>query len=92
VVLRPNRSSVQSGRPRWRSRNVVEAGDAAYLERYGLLWPGDVGCVSWNAVRVADFADENLAGSRFENVYLVDARFRNVDLTNARFHLVDLTG
>ena len=41
---------------------------------------------------MADFADENLAGSRFENVYLVDARFRNVDLTNARFHLVDLTG
>jgi hypothetical protein len=41
---------------------------------------------------VADFADEDLAGSRFENVYLVDARFRNVDLTNARFHLVDLTG
>ncbi len=41
---------------------------------------------------VTDFSGENLAGSRFEDVYLIDARFRNVDLTNARFHLVDLTG
>jgi uncharacterized protein YjbI with pentapeptide repeats len=54
--------------------------------------PRDVGGVSWNAARVADFADESLAGSRFEDVYLADARFRHVDLTNARFHLVDLTG
>jgi hypothetical protein len=41
---------------------------------------------------MTDFIGENLAGSRFEKVYLTDARFHNVDLTNARFHLVDLTG
>jgi len=41
---------------------------------------------------VADFASENLTGSRFEDVYLTGARFHDVDLTNARFHLVDLTG
>ncbi len=41
---------------------------------------------------MADFTDEDLAGSRFEDVFLADARFRHVDLTNARFHLVDLTG
>lgn len=43
-------------------------------------------------VGVTHFASENLAGSRFEDVYLADARFRNVDLSNARFHLVDLKG
>jgi len=41
---------------------------------------------------VAEFASENLAGSRFEDVYLTGARFHDVDLTNARFRLVDLTG
>ena len=41
---------------------------------------------------MAEFAHENLAGTRFEDVYLTDARFHDVDLTNARFHLVDLTG
>jgi uncharacterized protein YjbI with pentapeptide repeats len=41
---------------------------------------------------VTDFTNENLTGSRFEDVYLTDARFHDVDLTNARFHLVDLTG
>jgi hypothetical protein len=41
---------------------------------------------------VTDFVNENLTGSRFEDVYLTDARFRDVDLTNARFRLVDLTG
>jgi hypothetical protein len=49
-------------------------------------------CVSWKAGRVTDFTNENLTGSRFEDVYLTDARFHDVDLTNARFHLVDLTG
>ncbi len=41
---------------------------------------------------MTDFIQENLTGSRFEDVYLTDARFHNVDLTNARFRLVDLTG
>jgi hypothetical protein len=41
---------------------------------------------------VADFTGENLAGARFEDVYLTGARFHDVDLTNARFRLVDLTG
>lgn len=41
---------------------------------------------------MADFIGRNLAGSRFEDVYLTGARFRDVDLTGARFHLVDLTG
>jgi uncharacterized protein YjbI with pentapeptide repeats len=41
---------------------------------------------------VTSFTNENLTGSRFEDVYLTDARFHDVDLTNARFHLVDLTG
>ena len=41
---------------------------------------------------MTDFTNENLTGSRFEDVYLTDARFHDVDLTNARFHLVDLTG
>ena len=41
---------------------------------------------------MADFTSENLAGSRFEDVYLTGARFHDVDLTNARFHEVDLTG
>jgi uncharacterized protein YjbI with pentapeptide repeats len=41
---------------------------------------------------VADFTNENLTGSRFEDVYLTGARFHDVDLTGARFRLVDLTG
>jgi uncharacterized protein YjbI with pentapeptide repeats len=41
---------------------------------------------------MADFIGEDLAGSRFEDVYLTDARFHDVDLTGARFHLADLTG
>jgi uncharacterized protein YjbI with pentapeptide repeats len=41
---------------------------------------------------VTDFTSENLAGSRFEDVYLTGARFHDVDLTSARFRLVDLTG
>lgn len=45
-----------------------------------------------NAARVADFIKQNLAGSRFEDVYLTDARFRDVDLKGARFNLVDLSG
>ncbi len=50
------------------------------------------GSVSWQGGWVADFIRENLAGSRFEDVYLTGARFRDVDLTNARLDLVDLTG
>jgi hypothetical protein len=41
---------------------------------------------------VADFTNENLTGSRFEEVYLTGARFHMVDLSGARFHEVDLTG
>jgi uncharacterized protein YjbI with pentapeptide repeats len=41
---------------------------------------------------MADFTHENLAGSRFEDVYLTGARFHDIDLTGARFDLVDLTG
>jgi uncharacterized damage-inducible protein DinB len=41
---------------------------------------------------VTDFISQDLAGARFEDVYLTGARFRDVDLTGARFHLVDLTG
>ena len=41
---------------------------------------------------MADFTNENLTGSRFEDVNLTGARFHDVDLTNARFHLADLTG
>jgi len=41
---------------------------------------------------VTDFTNENLTGSRFEDVYLTNARFHDVDLTNARFREVDLTG
>jgi DinB superfamily/Pentapeptide repeats (8 copies) len=41
---------------------------------------------------VTDFISQDLAGSRFEGVYLTGARFRDVDLTGARFQLVDLTG
>ena len=41
---------------------------------------------------MADFTNENLTGSRFEDVYLTGARFHDVDLTGARFDLVDLTG
>jgi DinB superfamily/Pentapeptide repeats (8 copies) len=45
-----------------------------------------------HAGRVTEFTGENLAGSRFEDVYLTGARFHDVDLTGARFDLVDLTG
>ena len=41
---------------------------------------------------MTEFVKQNLAGARFEDVYLTGARFRDVDLTGARFHLVDLTG
>lgn len=41
---------------------------------------------------MADFADEDLSGSRFEHVSLADARIRDVSLANARFRSVDLTG
>jgi uncharacterized protein YjbI with pentapeptide repeats len=41
---------------------------------------------------MAEFIKENLAGSRFEDVYLTGAQFHDVDLKNARLHLVDLTG
>jgi hypothetical protein len=41
---------------------------------------------------MAEFITENLAGSRFEDVYLTGARFHDVDLTGASFRLVDLTG
>jgi len=41
---------------------------------------------------MTDFTSENLAGSRFEDVYLTGATFHDVNLSNARFHLVDLTG
>lgn len=41
---------------------------------------------------VPDFTGENLAGSRFDDVYLTGARFHDVDLSNARFRLVDMTG
>jgi DinB superfamily/Pentapeptide repeats (8 copies) len=41
---------------------------------------------------VTDFSGENLAGSRFDDVYLTGARFHDVDFTSARFRMVDLTG
>jgi len=41
---------------------------------------------------VTDFIQQDLTGSRFEDVYLTDARFHDVDLSNARFHLVSLSG
>lgn len=41
---------------------------------------------------MTDFISKDLAGSRFEEVYLTGARFHNVDLTGASFRLVDLTG
>jgi DinB superfamily/Pentapeptide repeats (8 copies) len=41
---------------------------------------------------VAEFINQNLTGSLFEEVYLTGARFHDVDLTGARFQLVDLTG
>jgi hypothetical protein len=39
-----------------------------------------------------DFSHENLAGARFEDVYLTGAQFRDVDLSGARFRLVNLSG
>ena len=42
--------------------------------------------------RVPDFIGENLAGSRFDDVYLTSASFHDVDLSHARFRLVDMTG
>jgi uncharacterized protein YjbI with pentapeptide repeats len=41
---------------------------------------------------VTDFSGENLAGSRFDDVYLTGAGFHDVDFTSARFRMVDLTG
>ena len=41
---------------------------------------------------MAEFIQQNLTGSRFEDVYLTGARFHDVDLKNARLDLVDLTG
>jgi DinB superfamily/Pentapeptide repeats (8 copies) len=41
---------------------------------------------------VAEFTNEDLTGSLFDDVYLTGARFHDVDLSNARFQLVDLTG
>ena len=41
---------------------------------------------------MADFAGEDLAGSRFERVDLGGAHFFAVDLTEARFRGVDLRG
>jgi hypothetical protein len=43
------------------------------------------------AGRATDFISENLAGSRFGDVYLTGARFHDVDLSGARFHLVFAT-
>jgi hypothetical protein len=65
--------------------------DDVYLYCISSPSPG-AGRSSWQAGRVTDFTRENLAGARFEDVYLTGARFHDVDLTNARFHLVDLTG
>jgi hypothetical protein len=48
--------------------------------------------ISWKGDRMTEFIKEDLAGSRFEDVYLTGAQFHDVDLTNARLHLVDLTG
>jgi uncharacterized protein YjbI with pentapeptide repeats len=48
--------------------------------------------VSWQACPVTDVTNQNLSGSRFEDVYLTQAQFHDVDLTNARFNLVDMTG
>jgi uncharacterized protein YjbI with pentapeptide repeats len=44
------------------------------------------------AAGMTEFTSENLAGSRFSDVYLTGARFHDIDLTSARFSLVDLTG
>lgn len=41
---------------------------------------------------MADFIDENLAGSRFERVDLTGAEFNDVDLSRARFRGGDFTG
>ena len=41
---------------------------------------------------MADFRQDNLSGSTFEEVYLKDAVFRQVDLTGALFDQVYLTG
>ncbi len=41
---------------------------------------------------MADFRQENLSGSTFEEVYLKDARFHQVDLSGAVFDEVYLTG
>jgi uncharacterized protein YjbI with pentapeptide repeats len=41
---------------------------------------------------VADLIKQDLAGARFEDVYLTGARFRDVDLADARFQLVNLSG
>src|SRR5690348_18190325 len=41
---------------------------------------------------MADFAREDLTGSRFDQTDLTGARFDQVDLSSARFRNVDLTG
>jgi uncharacterized damage-inducible protein DinB len=41
---------------------------------------------------VTEFISQDLAGARFEDVYLTGARFHDVDLTGAAFRLVDMTG
>lgn len=41
---------------------------------------------------MTEFMEEDLSGSRFENVGLSGSRFRGVDLENAHFHNVDLRG
>jgi pyruvate, orthophosphate dikinase len=67
------------------SADVVTDATDPYLSRL-LAW-ADV-ALGW---RMADFAQEDLAGSRFERVVLTGARFRSVDLTGGRLHDVDLT-
>lgn len=41
---------------------------------------------------MADFADADLRGSRFERADLSGAEFRDIDLTGARFQEIDMTG
>lgn len=41
---------------------------------------------------MADFADADLRGSRFERADLSGAEFRDTDLTGARFQEIDMTG
>jgi len=41
---------------------------------------------------MVEFTKENLAGAKFDDVYLTEAVFHDVDLKRARFQLVDLSG